>query len=561
MKVKRNFSYFFLFILILVVYVKIESVKCEMEPAIFRELTDLSMFQDNDLWRIRVDDTDRDLVITGPDVWQGNSDIFHTEGSVRVGHLWSQFLMLREGYWLTDRAESEGEYLIDFNVIQDRGKIIWYNGSWGFRDYFTTTAEHFVWIRNEYSYHLVDVGLQVLKDLDDIDAIWVELMNDNDPYSKIFCKTSQGLLEGNCDSNTGTHEWGSHTLNEEGWITFINPLKFQKGIPAFVLLQSSHEVHPVWYDSGTVIENIELHIIPPRESLSVNNGDTYSMQYMLVTGPDTDDHFWVEEAINQTRPILEIIQNHKLRKHSDLSIHASALDIVVNETVNISGELSPKISNCTLITEIIKPNDTEENIKVVTGIDGHYSLNISPSLVGHWKLFVSWRGNEEYYGSISDVLISVKEPPVVRGDINIFVFDYENNPVEDAFVKSIQNPGLPEQLSGKTDSSGRIGFPQVPFGDYVFNVTKEGFYENSTSIQFTPDPKAEYLIMLSNIPIPEPELGPEEGQTPEKTGGIPGYPYESILLGLIISLILLFLQNFNPTVIHRTTRGPFSRRT
>jgi len=132
MKVKRNFSYFFLFILILVVYVKIESVKCEMEPAIFRELTDLSMFQDNDLWRIRVDDTDRDLVITGPDVWQGNSDIFHTEGSVRVGHLWSQFLMLREGYWLTDRAESEGEYLIDFNVIQDRGKIIWYNGSWGF---------------------------------------------------------------------------------------------------------------------------------------------------------------------------------------------------------------------------------------------------------------------------------------------------------------------------------------------------------------------------------------------------------------------------------------------
>jgi hypothetical protein len=48
------------------------------------------------------------LMYIEPDEWQGNSDVYPVVGGRRVGHHWSQFLMLSPGKWLTDRVESEG---------------------------------------------------------------------------------------------------------------------------------------------------------------------------------------------------------------------------------------------------------------------------------------------------------------------------------------------------------------------------------------------------------------------------------------------------------------------
>ena len=62
---------------------------------------------------------------------------------------------------------------------------------------------------------------------------------------------------------------------------------------------------------------------------------------------------------------------------------------------------------------------------------------------------------------------------------------------------------------------------------------KEGFYVNNTSIQLMPDQKAEYISILSKLPITEPK------SEPEKPSGIPGFSNESLLIGLAISILVV----------------------
>lgn len=64
------------------------------------------------------------LIYLEPDKWQGNSDVYPLAGGKRVGHHHSQFQVLSPGRWLTG-----GEYLMDFRVINGRGKIVVYSGS------------------------------------------------------------------------------------------------------------------------------------------------------------------------------------------------------------------------------------------------------------------------------------------------------------------------------------------------------------------------------------------------------------------------------------------------
>jgi len=75
--------------------------------------------------------------------------VYPPQGSVRDGHLWSQFLMLSPGEWLTDRVESEGQRLVSFEALAREGKLIRYRGKWAFRDLFTSAAEHYVRLSGE----------------------------------------------------------------------------------------------------------------------------------------------------------------------------------------------------------------------------------------------------------------------------------------------------------------------------------------------------------------------------------------------------------------------------
>ncbi|MCX8193703.1 MAG: hypothetical protein N3G77_07845 [Nitrososphaeria archaeon] len=146
-------------------------------------------------YEVRLESTDTMLIYLEPDMWQGNSDVYPVTGGQRVGHHWSQFLMLSPGRWLTDRVESEGQFLIDFKIFKERGWMIIYAGRWGFRDYFITDAIHYIWIEDGILYRYVKTNLTVLKDIPDpVGAIWVELMNEPDYYMTAITNTREGLI-------------------------------------------------------------------------------------------------------------------------------------------------------------------------------------------------------------------------------------------------------------------------------------------------------------------------------------------------------------------------------
>jgi len=106
-------------------------------PPALQVLEDLVMTEDapgSGFWVIALTKSQHRLLEIVPDAWQGNTNLYPYDGTVRVGHLWSQFLMFSPGQWLTDRVESEGEQMLSFEVLEGQAKIIHYKGEWAFRD-------------------------------------------------------------------------------------------------------------------------------------------------------------------------------------------------------------------------------------------------------------------------------------------------------------------------------------------------------------------------------------------------------------------------------------------
>jgi len=253
---------------------------------------------------------DEMLMYIEPDEWQGNSDVYPVVGGRRVGHHWSQFLMLSPGKWLTDRVESEGEFLIRFEVIKDSGKLIVYRGEWGFRDYFVTAATHYIWVEDGLLFRYVKTNLTVLRDIPDpVGAIWVELMNYPDYYATAVSKTEEGLITYDMRGVTG-HALKEYALGSYGWIALVNPLSDVRGSPALVLIRSSQKAHPTACNCPNV-DNIEIHMLGNEERM-LKKGDSFELHYLLIVSDEPNSYSWIDGAVERAKPVIELIDRGEL---------------------------------------------------------------------------------------------------------------------------------------------------------------------------------------------------------------------------------------------------------
>jgi hypothetical protein len=105
--------------------------------------------------------------------------------------------------------------------------------------------------------------------------------------------------------------------------------------------------------------------------------------------------------------------------------------------------------------------------------------------------------------------------------IKIYVKDTSGNPINRAEVTSITQPSGQTTLGGTTNPEGYVAFEQVKSGSYTFLASSEEYESNSESITVSQEEINEKTILME-----------------KKSWEIPGFPFESLLVGLTFIILV-----------------------
>ena len=261
-----------------------------------------------DKYRVKAGETE--LAVLMPDNWQGNLNILSPNKKI-CGVNWPHFMLYSEGKWVSDRVESEGLRLVDFKVLKASGPFVAYAGQWSFRDYCITSEHHFIWYdaTNSTQVHLVRTQLQIRKDVSDISSAWVEFMTQQDTYAQIAVRlkngevTSLNLQAPGLDPKADLHYLDGYELADGGWMTIYKARKGQDACAVLVPLRHSPgAIHPRIYYSH--VDNIEIHVLDARKYHALAKGSTFSLEYLLIVGPDRNDWKWIDPAVQNARAFM-----------------------------------------------------------------------------------------------------------------------------------------------------------------------------------------------------------------------------------------------------------------
>jgi hypothetical protein len=86
-----------------------------------------------------------------------------------------------------------------------------------------------------------------------------------------------------------------------------------------------------------------------------------------------------------------------------LSCSVSPSDITEGSTIEVTGSITPEISDKTITLSYKKPDGTTYNKTVTTGSDGSFSDSYKPDTTGSWSIIASWLGDSNHYGSSSSM--------------------------------------------------------------------------------------------------------------------------------------------------------------
>jgi hypothetical protein len=114
-------------------------------------------------------------------------------------------------------------------------------------------------------------------------------------------------------------------------------------------------------------------------------------------------------------------------------------------------------------------------------------------------------------------------PP--QPSIKIYVKDTDGTPINRAEVTSITQPSGQTTLAGTTGPEGYIIFEEVKSGSYTFLASSEEYESNSESITVSQGEDLEKTILLE-----------------KKPWEIPGFPIESVVIGLALVILLLWVH-------------------
>jgi hypothetical protein len=176
----------------------------------------------------------------------------------------------------------------------------------------------------------------------------------------------------------------------------------------------------------------------------------------------------------------------------------------------------------TTITLALNPNNPTIFFDIAKGWDRSTVLKITMIDEETGQLILNQSISESIWSThpLQIPFDKVREPV---SDLVVTVKDAEGNPISGATISSIQQPSEQSVLTGISGSSGSITFTDIAAGSYTLQASMSGYVNNFSSVTITTGNVTASSITLQIL----------------STGGILGYVYEEIMVGVILSVVVL----------------------
>jgi Carboxypeptidase regulatory-like domain len=162
------------------------------------------------------------------------------------------------------------------------------------------------------------------------------------------------------------------------------------------------------------------------------------------------------------------------------------------------------------------------------------SVRFNGIATGNYTFSVTLAGFPANTGSITvadgnnTLSISLQAPVPVTGGVKVTVMNSSGNAVAGASVSSTSTPSGQAALSGVTAANGTVTFSGVMPGSYTIQASMTGYNSNSGSVTVVAGSVAPLSVTLQT-------------QSSTSSGGVPGYPAEAVIVGLVVCATLLVL--------------------
>ena len=220
----------------------------------------------------------------------------------------------------------------------------------------------------------------------------------------------------------------------------------------------------------------------------------------------------IQEASSSPKPLFEA---------NNLVINPSQVEL--SKAVTISIDLLNNGDASGTYNVVLKINGAQEDSRDVTLTEQNsttVSFTVVENSIGTYMVDVN--------GLTGSFEVSEK-----TGSLRILVKDNNGNPVSSASVTSTKQPTGQATLTGTTNNSGYSEFNNIKLGSYVFTATKSGYDSNTASGSVEEDKTTEISITIKS-----------------SQSAIPGYPSESITLGIISTITVIYILKKKLLLIH-----------
>jgi branched-chain amino acid transport system substrate-binding protein len=293
------------------------------------------------------------------------------------------------------------------------------------------------------------------------------------------------------------------------------------------------KTNPFWPEKEILLRIIDPSANSFEQTLITNS--TGGQSFELTLNQIGDWKFsLVAESEMDYKSAVSLIEVTSVEKHpSILSISVSSDKIKQGYSVEISGNLIPIILGEKIVVSY--SNGVSEELEIKTLQGGRYSYSLTFEDFGDYYIESYWNGNEMYQDAKSDG-VSFKVLPLT-GFLEIVVIDEDGNPLQDVKIKMIDNPLGQDSLSGLSDSDGELVFNDISLGDYTIEAEYGGYETGKESITLSTEDKKAITITLKEIVV--------TSQEEPRGRGIPGFPIKGIFLGLILTVIIIWINQKN----------------